>query len=111
MVQSFFKPSLINKSSSSINNKAIPHIRITRGHQLRILIESRFYVRTYRIKKNSLNLEYYYCRYKYSKGVIRRDEIRRNRTSCVDYGVPLCDRCFGIYHNRGNYSTLASGFL
>jgi hypothetical protein len=74
-------------------------------------VESRFYARTHRIRRGSPNLECYYCRYKYSKGVIQRDKIKRNRTSCVDCGVSLCDRCFGIYHNRGNYSTLASGFL
>jgi hypothetical protein len=43
--------------------------------------------------------------------VIRRNEIKRGRTSCVDCGVPLCNRCFGVYHNKGNYSALASGFL
>ena len=111
VVQSLLKPPPASRGGGSTNNKAVPHIRITRGHQLRMPIESRFYARTHRIKKSSPNLECYYCRYKYSKRVIRRDEIRRNRTSCVDCGVPLYDKCFRIYHNRGNYSTLASGFL
>jgi hypothetical protein len=110
LVQSLLGPPP-GRGGSSINNGAVPHIRITRGHQLRMPMESRFHARTHRIRRGSPNLECYYCRYKHSKGVIRWDEIRRNRTSCVDCRVPLCDRCFGVYHNRGNYSALASGFL
>jgi hypothetical protein len=95
----------------SINNGAVPYIRITKGHRLKMPIESRFLARTYSIKRGSPYLACYYCRYKHSKGVIQRDEIRRNRTCCVDCGVPLCNRCFGVYYNKGNYSALASGFL
>jgi hypothetical protein len=95
----------------STNNGAVPYIRITKGHQLKMPIESRFLARTYLIRRGSPYLACYYCRYKYSKGVIRRDEIKRNRIYCVDYGVPLCDRCFRVYYNKGNYGALASGFL
>jgi hypothetical protein len=111
LVQSLIGPPPASRGGGSTNNGAVPYIRITQGHQLRIPVESRFHARTHRIRRGSPNLEYYYCRYKYSKGVIRRNEIKRGRTSCVDYGVPLCNRCFGVYYNKGNYSTLASGFL
>ena len=110
LVQSLIRPPLIGKGGS-INNSAIPYIRITKGHQLRMPIESRFLVRTYSIRRGSPYLECYYCRYKHLKGVIRRDEIRRNRTCCVDCRVLLYYRCFGVYYNKGNYSALASGFI
>ena len=110
LVQSLIGPPPVSKGGS-INNGAIPHIRITKGHQLRMPVESRFLARTHSIRRGSPYLECYYCRYKHSKGVIRRDEIRRNRTCCVDCGVPLCYRCFRVYHNKGNYSALASGFI
>jgi hypothetical protein len=110
LVQSLIGPPPVGKGGS-INNGAIPYIRITKGHQLRMPVESRFLARTHSIRRGSPYLECYYCRYKHSKGVIRRDEIRRNRTCCVDCGVPLCYRCFGVYHNKGNYGALASGFI
>jgi hypothetical protein len=112
LVQSLIGPApFVSREGGSTNNGAIPYIRITKGHQLRMPVESRFLARTYLIRRGSPYLECYYCRYKHSKGVIRRDVIKRNRTYCVDCGVPLCDRCFGVYYNKGNYSALASGFL
>jgi hypothetical protein len=44
LVQSLIGPPPISKGGS-INNGAVPHIRITRGHQLQMPVESRFYAR------------------------------------------------------------------
>ena len=70
LVQSLIGPPPANRGGGSTNNGAVPHIRITQGHQLRMPVELRFYARTYRIRRGSPNLECYYCRYKHSKGVI-----------------------------------------
>ena len=96
LVQSLIRPPPTNRSGGSTNNGAVPHIRITQGHQLQMPVESRFHARTHRIKRGSPNLECYYCRYKHFKGVIRRDQIRRNRTNYVDYRVPLYNKCFRV---------------
>jgi hypothetical protein len=36
-------------------------------------------------------------------------ERRLARKALLD--APFCNRCFGVYHNKGNYGALASGFL
>jgi hypothetical protein len=79
------------------------NVYINRGHQLLLLIISRFPANTYKIKIKSLNKECYYCRYKCFKRQIKRSEIDKRRTCYIDYDLPLYYGYFFEYH-RGEKS-------
>jgi hypothetical protein len=57
-------------------------------------IISRFAANTHRIRRGSPYQEYYYYRFKASKGQIKRSEIERRRTYYLDCDLPLYYRCF-----------------
>lgn len=73
-------------------------IRVYKTSQFKKPQISRYQARHHAIQGHNDRADCYYCRYKVSKEMMERVEIKRTHYSCGECSLPLCKECFKPYH-------------
>ena len=73
-------------------------IRVYHNSDFRQPNIARYKARHHVLQGHNKRTACYYCRYKLSKGEIKRKDMRITRKSCGECSLPLCKECFKPYH-------------